>query len=120
VSNLFSRARTWIGAKVQAAAGVSVLYVRGETTLPLTVIVGRTAFSSNVADGPRVSWGERDYLVEAADLTVGIPALGDRITEVIDGTTTVFEIVTPDTGEPAWRWSDQGRTRWRLHVKKVG
>lgn len=118
---MLAKARAFLSAGLQTAAGVSVTYARqGETTLSLTAIPGRTVFSSTLDGAAKIEFGDRDYLVEAADLTYGEPALGDRITEVIDGTTTVFEIVTPNTGEPAWRWSDPSHTRWRIHCKKVG
>lgn len=102
------------------AAGVSVVYSRtGETSLNLTVVPGRTVFASNLDGGARIEFGDRDYLIDASDLTYGEPSLGDRIAETIDGTTTTFEIVTPNTGEPAWRWSDPAHTRWRIHTKQV-
>jgi hypothetical protein len=103
-----------------AAAGVSVTYSRtGQSSLTITAVPGRTVFSSNQDGGARIEFGDRDYLIEASALTYGAPALGDRIAEVIDGVTTTFEIVTPNTGEPAWRWSDPSHTRWRIHTKKV-
>ena len=76
-------------------------------------------FASNLIDGARIEFGDRDYLITAADLTFGEPALGDRITESIgsEGSRT-FEVMTPNTGEPAWRYSDQGRTVWRIHTKE--
>ena len=117
--NLFANARSWIGSSVAAAAGVSISYTRGATTLSLTAIVGRTVFRSNNDQGAVIQFGDRDYLIEATALTFGEPALGDRIAEVIDGATSTFEVITPDTGEPAWRWSDPSHTRWRIHVKQV-
>jgi len=117
--NLFAKARSWLGTQAANAAGVSVTYVRGATELSLTAIVGRTVFSSINEGGPRVEFGDRDYLIEAADLTLGEPAIGDRIKETIDGVLTMFEVMTPNTGEPAYRWSDAAHTRWRIHVKKV-
>jgi hypothetical protein len=119
VPNLFEKARDWLPAAVQAAAGVSVTYARGVTSLAITAVVGRTAFASNQMGGPRIEWGDRDYLITVEDLTIGEPAIGDRVTEVIDGTSIVFELVTPDTGEPAWRYSDPQRTVYRLHMKRV-
>ncbi len=120
MSNLFSRARDWLPGKVQAAAGVAVTYTRGATSLSLTAVVGNTLFAAAAEPGgARVLWGERDYLVIADDLTLGVPAEGDRIAEVIDGTTVTFEVMPTDTGEPAFRYSDPQRTVWRLHCKKV-
>lgn len=111
-----------------AAAGVSVVYsrtVNGVTvSTTLTAWVGRTLFAgSNDTNGARVEWGERDYLIPVASLKLnGVAVIPqkqtDRITETINGTPVVFELQTP-TGEPVWRFSDQYRTLYRVHCKRV-
>jgi hypothetical protein len=117
---LFARAKDWLPARLKHAAGVSVSYARGGTTRTLTAWVGRTVFASQLEGGPRIEFGDRDYLVTAADLALfGEPALGDRITEVVGGETQTHECVTPGTGEPAWRWSDPTQTIYRIHCKRV-
>jgi hypothetical protein len=72
--------------------------------------------------GPAVAWGERDYLIPVASLVIAggptTPKRGDRVTETIDGAPVTFELQTPP-GEPEWRFSDQTRTVYRVHVKRV-
>lgn len=119
MSNLFAKARDWLPAQVQAAAGVSVTYTRGATSIALTAVVGRVAYRVDAEGGRRVELGDRDYLITAADLTFGTPRVGDRVTETIDGAAVVFELQDTDTGEPCWRWSDPQRTEYRCHVKRV-
>ncbi len=120
MSTLFAKLRDWLPSLAQQAAGVTVLYTRSGTTRTITAVVGRTVFSSNLDGGPRIEFGDRDYLIEADELAAfGDPVLGDRITEVIDGTTRVWEVKTPGTGEPAWRWSDPQHTRYRVHTVQV-
>jgi hypothetical protein len=117
---MFDDARSMLSTGLKDAAGVSVTYSRtGQTSLSLTVVPGRTVFASNQDGGARIEFGDRDYLIVASELTYGEPALGDRIAETIDSVTTTFEVQTPNTGEPAWRWSDPGHTRWRIHTKQV-
>jgi len=124
--NLMARAQSLLNSRVEEAAGASVTYSRGRTgqSVALTAAVGRTVFASNGADGPRVDFGERDYLILAADLVLGgaaaEPEEGDRVSETIGGVEHTFKIMPTATGEPAWRWSDPGRTKYRLHVKRVG
>lgn len=82
--------------------------------------VGRTLFAGQTQSAARVEWGDRDYLVTVAafEEAFGVgtkPAKGDRIVEAGTGT---FELQTP-TGEPVWRYSDQTRTVFRLHCKRV-
>lgn len=118
---LLAQAQDWLNRTLQTAGGVSVVYVRGVQSLPLTAVVGRTAFAQvggQNAAGAAVIWGDRDYLITAADLTLGEPRRGDRITETIDGVACVFECMAPGN-EPAWRWSDAGRTKYRIHTKQV-
>ena len=114
--NLFAKANDWLTTQVQAAAGESVTYTRNATSITLTAVVGRTVFASNAEGGARIEFGDRDYLIAAADLTFGTPREGDRIT---DAAGLVFEVQEPGTGEPAWRYSDPDRTEFRIHVKRV-
>lgn len=123
--NLIQRAQASLVRILQESAGVSVTYtlVSGEQAT-LTAWVGRTAFSRTASEpGPATIIGERDYLIAVADLVVGgqavQPAKGHRITETIAGADVTFEVVPPEADEPAWRYSDQTRTVYRLHCKRV-
>jgi hypothetical protein len=118
--NLFQKARSWLPAMEQKAAGETVTYTRGAESITLAAaVVGRTVFASNEEGAARISFGDRDYLIGVADLTFGAPRIGDRVTQTIDGADVVFEIKDLDTGEPPWRFSDPDRTTWRVHVKRV-
>jgi len=121
---LMARGATALVTRMKAAAGVSVTYTRGASSAALTPWVGRTLFARQPTDpgGAAAVWGDRDYLLAAADLTAagfGLPQKGDRLTETLAGAPVTFEVVTPDTGEPAWRYADQTRLIYRLHVKRV-
>jgi hypothetical protein len=119
------------------AAGVAVTYcpkwlqfsnpypLRRVTPQPIVladgqVWVGRTAFASNDVGKARVQWGDRDYLILAAALPAGLgpPFEGDALLETVNGVPCRFEVLQPDTGEPPWRWADESRTVYRLHVKQ--
>lgn len=117
---LFEKSRTWLPGMTQAAAGVTVTYTRGATSVTLAAVVGQVAYRVDAEGGRRVELGDRDYLILASDLTFGTPRAGDRVTETIDGAAVTFEAQDTDTGEPCWRWSDPQRTEYRIHVKKVG
>lgn len=116
---LMSRGQDFLNRKLKAAAGVDAVYSRGGTSLALTVTLGRTVFrqASMGQAGASIIWGDLDCLVTVADLvSLGEPQAGDRIV-ISQGT---FEAMVPETGEPAWRYSDPERTRYRIHWKKVG
>lgn len=79
--------------------------------------VGRTNQQRiNKEGGMSVAYGDRDYFVRVADLPQE-PQGGDRIAEVINGVEVEFEVMDP-LGEPTHRYSDPGRTIWRIHTKQ--
>ena len=127
MSALIDRGQAALNRRMKQAAGRTVSYVRGATTLILTAWLGRTLFAREPMEpgGAAAVWGDRDYLIAVADLAdiappaIGIPAKGDRITETINGVPVTFEVSTPDTGEPCQRFSDQTRTVYRIHTKRV-
>ena len=88
--------------------------------------VGRTVFRRQGigdAGGAAVVWGDRDYMIPVCDLRddegeLFTPARGDRIEEYFGDEVVTFEVIAP-LSEPAWRYSDQGRTVYRIHVKEV-
>lgn len=109
-----------------AVTGETVTYARGAERVDLTnkAWCGRTLFSRSPqeAGGAAVVWGDRDYLIPVADLVLGgtavTPKRGDRIEETVGGTVVTFEVQSP-LAEPEWRYSDQTRTVYRVHTKKV-
>lgn len=122
MSNLFQKAKSWLPAQVKAAAGVTVAVTRGGTSATLTAVIGRTVYAVNRPDGARIEFGERDFLVTAADLVAANPdwtepAVGDRF--LVAGETVTYECRPPATGEPAWRWSDPLKTTFRIHTVEV-
>lgn len=122
--NLFERSNAWLERALGNAAGVEITYTRGIDSVVIEdVEVGRTAFASNMHNAARLEFSERDYLIPAASLILGgqavTPRKGDRIAEVVAGELLTFELMTPATGEPAWRYSDPERTFLRVHVKRV-
>jgi hypothetical protein len=127
-----SRAQGALVARLQAAnaadgddpaASISYQPAAGGNPTDLTgrAWVGRTVFSRRdpAQRGPSVEYGDRDYLIPAAELP-GEPARGDRVTERIGEWLVTFECMVPSLeGEPAWRWSDPARTVYRVHTKEV-
>lgn len=120
MSTLFAKLKDWLPGHAAQVAGVTVTYTRGATSRTITAVVGRTVFASQLDGGPRIEFGDRDYLIEATEMTAfGDPQIGDRIAETLNGTSRVWEVMTPGTGEPAWRWSDPQHTRYRVHTTQV-
>ena len=124
---LLSRGQAMITRTMQDMEPVAVTYTRvtgGETfSVELTGWLGRTLFAGLIEQEVSVQWGELDVLFAAADLILDAatttPTAGDRLAFTVNGTAMNWEVASPDTGEPAWRWSDHYRTRLRAHLKRV-
>ena len=123
---LLSRGQAWLNRTLGTDAGVSILYVQDGDSVTITdARPGRTVFAQTSpinAPAAAIVWGERDYLIPVASLVIAgqarTPRQGDKITETINGQALTFEIKAP-AGEPAWRYSDTGRTLFRVHCKRV-
>lgn len=128
MSSLSDRGRDALVRRQKLAAGVAVTYTRASdaSTVALTVVPGLTTFVSQELPG-RVEIGNRDYQIAVADLMAGgveaPPAIGDRITETLNGVACVFEVMNPDpsaSSEQAVRYASQWRAMYRVHTQKVG
>jgi hypothetical protein len=108
-------------AALRQGTGVDIVYHRNGREFPARAGVGRGTFAQDDGDGGVVSqFVTRDYFVAVSDLAeIGEPAEQDVIEEEIDGRLCRFEVVSPGD-EPAFRYSDAGRTQFRIHTQEVG
>lgn len=97
--------------------GVTYVRVGAVAISGVSAVFGRTLFNlQDRSSGGKVVWGERDYLIAATELVAtGTPRQGDRISHGGE----VFEVFSPGASEPHWRWSDNQRTIYRIHTRKV-
>jgi hypothetical protein len=121
--NLHQRGQVLLNrvTKSETGTGVSVLYTRGATTAPLVITPATPDADASTQPSPtgRNQDKERFYFVVMADLTaagLNEPQDGDRITEVIGGTPTVWE-VSPRRTEPDTQWNTQ-RDRVRVRCSR--
>lgn len=108
----------WLAGMAAAADGNrTVSYRRGATTISVPAILGQIVYRSDLEGSApvRVELGDRDYMILVADLSLGVPAIGDRIT---DGG-LVYEVQTPNTGERHWRYTGPDESEYRIHTKRV-
>lgn len=123
--SLVSRGSAAHKRRAKLSAGVSITYARGVDSVELTAWEGRTLFAieSRQEGAARVQWGDKDYLIVASELILDgdtvTPREGDRITQTLPEGDVTFEVLPPNRGEPAWRYSDPQRTILRVHVKEV-
>lgn len=112
----------------QQAAGSgdlgTVTYTKGATSIDLTgsVWIGAKTSTIDADTGQRMESGEVDFLCPVEDLEDfdPSPTIGRRITLAGGLAAGVYEIRDTDAGTPAVRHSDQTKTVWRFHTKRVG
>ena len=122
---LLNRAGAWLAEKMPTAAapGGAIVYTRlagGTVELTGVAWVGNTGFKRQSNEGnAAVVWGDRDYLIPVSALGGTAPVRGDRITETINGTAVVFDVVTVFPDEPDVRFSDAQRLVHSVHCVEV-
>lgn len=120
---LLSEGQAWLNEVLGDDGGIAVVYSRrvGNTVhaVSLTARPGRSVDRGIEEGGVSVKWGEADFLIEVADLSLNgqatTPQRGDKITK---SNGDVFVASEPETGENCWRHSDITRTLYRIHTKR--
>jgi hypothetical protein len=122
MADLLEKACAWLGGMQSAHLSHPVTYCRANNSVQVAATVGKTTFDIDDGYGVVERWESRDFLIAAADLVLDgiavLPAAGDRIREVQDGRTFVYEVLAPGK-EPCWRYSDPYRMTLRIHTKQV-
>jgi hypothetical protein len=120
--NRMQQAIAILKQKLQASAGIIVIYHRGSASTNVGCWLGNTAFRVNDQTNSRLVWSERDYLIPVENLKINgvlvTPTYGDWIEETDQNNVTRrFELSAPQ-GEQVWRYSDQQKTLYRIHTKE--
>lgn len=112
-------------AAIRQAHGVSITVLRGAYKCPIANVgIGRSSFVSqdDGDEGGAVTFETRDYLIGVSDYKFDNvpcePLEGDRIQETINGKVLTFRVSKP-AGEPEFKYSDSGRTQYRVHVEAI-
>jgi hypothetical protein len=106
--------------RIDSYAGIIVTYQRGgQSLVGVPAVPAATELETTDSEGVTTFRRTRDFKINAADLPIGEPAAGDTIIEIIDGQATTFEVFKPSTNDKPWRWTDQGRTRYRIHTREI-
>lgn len=100
------------------SASQLVQYQRGDSDLCIRATRGRSVFEVTDDQGFMTKIETQDYIVTASDFIIdslpSAPERGDRLT---DGD-IIFEVMPVGT-EPCYRYTDEHRLQFRIHVKKV-
>ena len=122
MADLLERASAWLAEQQLKHASRTVQYVRGEDSVYVNAVIGRTLFEVEDAYGVVERTESRDFLIPASDLlldgSVVLPERGDRIRETQSQKVYVYEVMAPGK-ELAWRYADSFRRLLRVHTKQV-
>ena len=123
MGDLLEQSSAWLDGQRKKYLSKPVTYSRAKDEVEVLATVGKTTFNIDSGSGVVESFESRDFIILAADLVLNgeavTPERGDRISEVHDGQTFVYEVMGPGQ-EPCWRWSDPFRRAMRIHTKQVG
>lgn len=113
--SVFDNATSKLMTTLRRYAGASATYRRGASTVSVTVVPGRTDADLVDDDGIATRMTADDWIVSAASITsLNEPKTKDRI--VVGGTT--YEVISLGQ-EGCWRFTDQTRTEYRIHTRRV-
>lgn len=98
----------------------TITYSRGSSSVQISATRGRSEFEVIDQNGIQHDLTSQDFICHVSDLVLDgsqkIPVPGDRV-ETSDG--KAFEVMQM-TGVPAYRFSDEQKTIYRIHTKVVG
>lgn len=122
MSNIDEVGSVFLEAQRHRHRSSPVTYWRGTNCVQVQATLGRTPWEQVDAQGVLVQTESRDYLLRTVDLVLAgvmtLPIAGDRITEVQNGVTYSYEVMSFG-GEGPWRYSDAQRQTLRIHTKLV-
>lgn len=108
----------YLNTVLDEQVGASLTYTRGATSATVTGTTGQTTFETDSEFGV-LKIESRDFLITASRLSAfGEPVRGDKITET-QGSNMVTHEVLDMPGIPPFSYSDFGRTRMRIHTKRI-
>jgi hypothetical protein len=107
-----------MAGQLEAAAGRTVTYKRGQSQAYLTATVGQSTFESADANGVIERWESRDFIVRSSALPFGEPQRHDQILETLGNAGVAYEVRSP-RGVPLWHYGDAFRNVIRIHTTLI-
>lgn len=106
---------------LQAAAGITIKYSRGDRNVSIKAVPGSTEFVQTSGDGYMETVESRDFVFVASELNFGgkavLPERGDTITEVVNGEEYTYPVLS--NGSRYFKYSDPFRRIIRVYTKQT-
>ena len=123
--NLLQRGATWLGDRLQDAAGQTVVYARGSQSVSATATPRKVDYEVDDEDGipRRVTFYDWDFI--ATDMvftgeTEQFDAMpGDQVRVTVSGFEYTYEAM-PAGKKPATEWLDSSGVLRTVHTKLTG
>lgn len=120
MANLLREALEFHADDLNASAGESVVYVRGEQRIEVGAAIGESRFEAEGADGATIEIQTRDFIIQQSELDFGSgptkPERRDKIEQTVNGETMFFEVL-PEHGLPHFRVADGFGVSYRVFTK---
>jgi len=114
MSNLLKNASNWLEGQRNSYMTDSVTYARASVSLTVNATKGKTDYSQTDSNGFIVQSEAVDFLISVDDLTLGVPEIGDKITDSV----TVYEVQSlPGIGH--YKYSDSFGKTYRIHTRAI-
>jgi len=124
MADLMKTGVVWHAAKLKSYLSQMVTYRRLSHTVSIVATFGDSGHEVVTPDGLVVEVHSRDFLFDVADLILnGVltkPERGDKVefTDPDDGVKYTHELMSL-SNEPAWRYSDPYRKKYRIHTERI-
>jgi len=122
MKDLQQSGQAWLADKLNKHAARIVAYQRGNQQADVIATIGKSSYQQDSGDGMLTRAQVRDYLIDTVQLVIDdqlvLPRSGDRILESDGSKTFVYEVMALGD-QPAWRYSDVFRLKFRIHTKLI-
>ena len=122
MKDLQQTGQAWLADKLSKHAARAVVYQRGNQQAEVIATIGKSSYQQDSGEGMLTRAQVRDYLIDTVQLVIDgqlvLPRSGDRILEIDGSKTFVYEVMALGD-QPAWRYSDVFRLKFRIHTKLI-
>ena len=113
----------WLTSQLKNNVGQSVTYRRGAYSVVVSATLGESSHDIVTPAGIVVEVHSRDFLIDVADLVLNgvqaTPERGDTIEHVDSQGLTVTHELMSLSNQPAWKYSDPYRLKYRIHTERI-
>lgn len=118
-SNLMQRSATWLGSKLQDAAGTTVTYRRADKSISVTATHALAEHDIIDTEGFATKVKSHDWTFTAAELLLFAEQLTPRPGDRIEAGDDVYEVLPLDDKKPCVEPLDADGILVVVHTKKV-